>query len=368
MPFSSAMAVYFPVGNRMCGANRRLLGERHVKKRSNTNKKGSKAAAMATTSQGDDPKKDIKAIEARLALLARLWKAWNHVAVDRRWPAPGVGPWEIVAVKALTMQLWRQANSLANECAKSEAMVGDSISRSLFETVLAIRFIINPAVRLCIRYKTDNHGKKTRGKDGRVNYHVEKMTGGNKRPRRPANLANEFRAKLFLAFIELQDEIYADSKAGIPELAASVAQIRQSIATAKRFWKSQGLTGFASSVSAPWRRVLRKQGSYAGLNIHALSELLGQDLNLYYDTIYHFQSRSVHGTATLTHVIGENAAGEPTLLFDSPPAAVRLTLETGLSLLMDTVRMMSERFGFTRKGKQEIAKLHDEYSVLIEAK
>src|SRR5882724_3265409 len=105
---------------------------------------------------------------------------------------------------SLDIQAMRQFRSVVEECRRCEAFVANIIARSIFETILAQRFIL--ARRLCIvvEPKTDKHGRPEFFADGSPKFRA-RLPSRRTKPKRSDWLSRDLRAQLYWSHIAFQD-------------------------------------------------------------------------------------------------------------------------------------------------------------------
>jgi hypothetical protein len=300
-----------------------------------------------------------RAIQADLGIASRLWKVWRVVS-NKEWSGDNVDASEVLACKLLSVQLWRQFRLLCISCESAEAIVAESISRSIYDTTLAVAFIIADEVRLYARLRRDRQGKPRIGED-----HCRIYDAARKDHRgRPASLLpSRLRATLVLAHLELQDRSYARKKKSQGVVPDCVKAIAAADRRTKKHLRQLGLSNWSEALPLRWKRVLLQAGSYSGLSTQAMAEMLGGNFLIWYHTIYHFHSRSVHGVSTIK-LLGDSD-GEPTIKWFSDPEDVQFTLQTGLSQILSILVDVTERFSIGGVYVRAIEQLDREYRELV---
>jgi hypothetical protein len=94
-------------------------------------------------------------------------------------------------------------------------------------------------------------------------------------------------------------------------------------------------------IGPEWTYILREAKNYAGLSGRDLAKVLGKNLLVWYDTVYHFQSCDAHGLNALQHLdIPE--AGPPLAQCVSTDQAVSETLTPAVGLFLSHMQALHE--------------------------
>jgi hypothetical protein len=103
------------------------------------------------------------------------------------------------------------------------------------------------------------------------------------------------------------------------------------------------VTAVEKALAVKWTYILRhRPHTYSGLSIASLSKLLGNHLDKWYDSIYHFQSRIVHASnAARSLQLNEQTGAIETAAY-SRNEEIRDNLRTGCTLFLIGASLMSD--------------------------
>lgn len=181
-------------------------------------------------------------------------------------------------------QALRLFRSVVEECHRCEGFSASILSRSLYETVLSVAFLLKKDVRIFVEPWVP---KGSPPGTPPSKYIAKFRSSGKKRSRRHL-LSREFRAELLLAYDFFQLE-----GAGID----SISKYRGFHHKAKKLRKSidaKFQANIEKSIGPAWTWILQHSNTYAGLSVKDLAGVLNRELLRWYETVYHFQSRAVH--------------------------------------------------------------------------
>lgn len=208
---------------------------------------------------------------------------------------------------ALYTKICKSYRSILLLCERGFSEDADTITRTLFEAVLAFCFVMQR------RFTLKENGKPLPLVPGK------RLTAG-------------FRTLLYFAHVAFDDE----------RTLQAYAQRHGLKRAAKRLLKTDPLAtaeGFAKMIGAHWTARLKQRRSYSGLSIKHLAESLG--LGTYYDSVYRFQSSAVHSADACRFF--EIAQGA--LILELGPSAAQATrpLETASSLVGMCMHVLNNR-------------------------
>src|SRR5262245_23734738 len=238
----------------------------------------------------------------------------------------------------LDVQASRLFRSVIEECRRCEAYGANIISRSLFETVLAIRFVLG-AKRLQMavdQAKTKGGAPKVDAAGKPVYY--SKPVDSSTSPALTCRLTRKQRADLYLAHALFQDERGAEKLAALPRMKRRVAKLQ---ARGKAL-----IAQVENKIGPEWTSVLRSTRAYSGLSVEVLSKLMGKPFERWYLTVYYFQSRNVHAVDPLRNVsVSEDKGITATYL--STVGQVRQVLTTAITMFLIAIATLQNvvKFG-----------------------
>jgi len=200
---------------------------------------------------------------------------------------------------ALYVKACKQFRSIQLLCEAGLGADANAVTRNLFETAIALAFVLRARIRL-----------KRGGKP------VPKVKG------RP--FGRRLRARLFLAHVAFEKQRTLDEWSRTPGLKRSAkSKIDATIV-------AQGVVEAEGAIGKEWTDQLRKGKSYSGLTLKELVQSLR--LGQIYATLYRAGSWSVHGGADIGQFVTETAGG-PALLLAASDAEIEPAMG-GASVLM----------------------------------
>jgi len=189
----------------------------------------------------------------------------------------------------LDVQACRQFRTVIDLCQRCEGYDASVIARSLFETSLAMLFVLTEKLYLQV--------EPVRNKPNA--WRAAPSQKGRRRKR--DLLTQSHRAALYMVNIALQDEV----KHG--RLSAT----RGRKGYAKIIKPDPAIIAECEKLVGPeWTYILRNPPrSYSGLSISDLARGLAKPLGTYYDTIYHYQAKMSHASDAIRHVAESDDGG-----------------------------------------------------------
>lgn len=255
-----------------------------------------------------------------------------------RWIKVSTLPAQVLNVAAmLDVQASRLFRAVIEECRRGEAYAANIISRSLFETVLALRFVL---ARKRLRIAVDQ--AKTKGGNPKVDaagnpIYYSKPVNSSTPKAQIRRLTQKQRADLYLAHALFQDERSAKQLATIPNMKRKVRKLSSN---------AQNLIASCENeIGSEWTSVLRNTRSYSGLNVEVLAKLMGKPFKRWYETVYGFQSRNVHAADPFRNVT--IADGEKlSAAYVSSVGGVRQALVTAITLMFIAIDTIQKSVGY----------------------
>ncbi|MBS0262210.1 MAG: hypothetical protein JSS02_09695 [Planctomycetes bacterium] len=249
----------------------------------------------------------------------------------------------------LHTQACRQMRTIIEECSRCESFGAEVTARCMFETILALVFILKPKVHV-VTNPVVKDGQHLKTKDGVLRYSAKRPDTID--PESPYNeLSHEFRTRLYLSHMLFQQVEHAekcrrlgDSKQ-LGDMLANLINPDQ-VATATQW------------LGPIWTYILQERGQYSGLNVAELSLLLSPDLFRWYVTMYGPQSLFVHGLNAVVHV-RTHADGSLGSAFQSDPDEVHRLLNVSAILFRLFMLEMEQDIGFGAAG--QLANFQNEF-------
>ena len=237
----------------------------------------------------------------------------------------------------LDIQASRLFRSAITECERCQAYSANIIARSLFETVLAMRFVLaRKRLRIAVDQATTRGGKPKVDATGNPIYH-SKLAGSSTPKGLMRYLSRQKRAELFLANACFQDERSSQKLTSLPRMKRKVQKLApQAGALAASYEKAIG---------PEWTSILRSSHTYSGLNVETLSKLIGKPFQRCYEVIYHFQSINVHAGDPFRHLrISEGQKLCPAYL--SSDGEVRQALTPAITMFFIAINTLQQSVGY----------------------
>ena len=260
-------------------------------------------------------------------------------------------------VMILNVQVYRHSRSTLELCHRGEG--GDAMisCRALFETVLAMLFILKPRVGLVAAPELDKAtGKPKMTAAGTPKYRAalhKRKSGGM-----PGKLSKSDRTNLYLAHAAFQDKVFANKCMTIPGCKRTGRLVDRSIIPSV-------VKHFEDRVGPEWTYILTHHPhTYSGLSVSDLAKELHVRMHQWYSTIYSYQSRVVHAADALRCATREGGIIRP--VYFSPDHELMGTLEALSMLLLTCMATMQRYIGFGPSIDMVIPGLNKERSELFE--
>lgn len=231
-----------------------------------------------------------------LDIASRMFTGWMDNPPD-----PGLArsnlPREVkILASLLNTQICRQFRSAVELCAIGEAYNASIVGRSIFETVLAVQFILAPEFHITVEQQRGK-GPERQPLPGKWIAKVPtNRSSDSALPRELRGLI--FGTHNFFQAAEISETFAAyhvEDGGGELEPAPELSLID----TAK------------ADVGPEWAYILTHHpNTYSGLNIRSLAEAAGDDFVFLYKRVYKNLSRMVHGVDAFSHAAQDAATGD----------------------------------------------------------
>jgi hypothetical protein len=254
----------------------------------------------------------------------------------------------------LDVQALRLFRSIVQDCRRAEAFTASILTRTLFETVLAVLFLLKKDVRIIVEpvyQKNAPHGTPP------IGYAAKPRSKNSKRTLRH-RLSRELRATLYMAhnYFMLEGR-HIKSLGRSPGMYHKARQLKKSV-------DPKVATEYESEVGPQWTHILRHSGSYCGLSIENLAAVLGEPLTRWYDTVYHFQSCDVHALNSLQHLDIHDGT-RLKALYVSPDQAVYQSLRAAVGMFFAHMQILHENLDFGADVSTGFDSLTRKYNRLV---
>jgi hypothetical protein len=250
----------------------------------------------------------------------RLYRFWM-----RRYCSelvrPDLPPRVITVGVLLTTQACRLYRSIIEECRRSEGLCANVLARSLYETLIALRFVLKRSLRIIIAPSSP----------GALTY-VARAPSRNNRAIGNASLTREHRASLYLLHVQFESERLLRKCGATPrsKRALRLKRLRSDPAA------QRARAAMEQFVGLEWLYVLSHEPhTYSGLSIESLARLVGPNRRLgqWYAGHYHIEPGQIHAVAVHRHSrIGSDGGIEPSL--HSPVDEIRDTIQIAATMLL----------------------------------
>lgn len=256
----------------------------------------------------DERASDIqRQFNAEIEIASRMFAVWLNRPLDgwlRRSELPG----ECLSIAwMLNTQACRQFRSVVELCRIGEAYNATIVARSLFETTLAVYFVLAPKFHIVVEQKHDRSQKRIPISGWRARV--------RKSGERKGALPRKLRALLYAGHCVLQGAEVAAAGDGESPVDPQMAKVAM------------------SKIGTKWEFIQRNHPkTYSGLQIRSLADAAGQYFPLWYSRVYKDQSRRVHGGDAFSHVVENKHTGKPDPAWFSTDGDVQFTLYCGTTL------------------------------------
>lgn len=266
---------------------------------------------------------------------ARMLRFWVEMEKDQ-WLQKSTLPLDTIHLAmALHTQACRQMRTIIEECSRCESFGADVATRCLFETVLALVFVLKPKVHIvCKPVMKDGKHKATQ--TGILKYSA-KCPDKKDRKSKSNLLPHHLRTNLYLSHIQFQHQTHARKCMELP----GAKRVGQSLA---KLIDIAQVAKCEASIGPIWTYILRESGYYSGLNVADLARLLHSHLFRWYVKMYGPQSSFVHGTMAIVH-LQINSDGSLGAAFLSDPVEVHRVLLAASLLFRILMNEMQQDIG-----------------------
>lgn len=219
----------------------------------------------------------------------------------------------LVALHTSLCRVFRQFRTVIELCERGEAEDAAAISRGIFETSLAVAFVLNDRVKL---RTFDEHGKG----------HVVKWMKEANRP-----MSREFRAELFNAHQRLDGYRYIRRNKNRPGMKRECVQLLKQL-------ENEGVRADVElTIGAEWTTRFTKSDSFACISIADLARSIGGPFTRWYSDIYSDQSSHVHFGDALSRIDLDVDAGILSHQWHSTIQFCSVTLDTAIAMFIHAI-------------------------------
>jgi hypothetical protein len=266
-----------------------------------------------------DPSNRVAGVSQRLAAqfasAERFFSAWLPLQLGDRLRASELPDTTKSVVWMLNTQACRQFRTTIELARIAEASNGSIIARSLFESALALRFVLAAEFMVRIEQKRDRDtGQPLPNKwNVKLPNHSED----------DIDLPRDLRAQLYAA------QCFRKG-AQIAEICGNRSPVDPRIA---------GLV--VERIGPQWDSIQRSGKSYSGMSVEVLAQASGSPFPLWYEKVYRDQSRRVHGIDAFSHVVGGDS-GDPKPAWLSTDDDVEFVLYCAMMLFLICTNLIAD--------------------------
>jgi hypothetical protein len=274
-----------------------------------------------------------KGLAAAFDLAEAMFKFWLTQEKAERVGKQTLPPLAIYLALMLDVQATRLFRSVIEECRRCEAFSASILSRSLFETILGDGFLLLKRVRIIVESRGPS------GSPGAMKFDAKPSSNGL-RPGRKDELSRQLRANLYYSHLLLHDYEWGIEK--VAKFPGNKARVKRLLKTAD----SGLIAEYERAIGPQWTYILRhRPHSYSGLSVENLAKVLHKSFSRWYETIYYFQSRAVHGNDPFKFVEipdGNTVKG----LYLSSDSQIYESLRTAITMFLIHIRLLQQNIGF----------------------
>lgn len=298
------------------------------------------------------PEEQDRSDSIRLALgtqfefAERVYRVWLRARKDKYLARSTLSGRVLDLSMLLNIQACRLFRSAIEQCERCDGFTGNILTRSLFETVLALLFVLKRSVCIIAEPELDKNGKPKPGR-----YRAKAPTKKNRGARKDS-LSRDFRADLYIAHGVFQSESLARKCAMTPGLLRA--------SKSKRLKVGQSLvTAIDAAIGPEWLSIVHGS-TYSGLSLADLSRLLDRGLYRWYATVYTIQSGMAHAADAHRHAT-LHADGIGPNYFSTEPE-IRETVQAAVVMLLICMMIMQEQVGFGPSIRMQLDAFKKEFN------
>jgi hypothetical protein len=284
-------------------------------------------------------------LASQFDLADRVYDFWLKQEKDE-WLAKSKVPMpSVMLAMMLNVQACRKFRTIVELCRRSEAFTAAIVDRSLFETVLAQKFLLSR--RLCIVVEPF---KAKPGAQPKAGFQA-KTPSKNVRPKRFDWLSREFRAKLYRWHMYLADQRLFKRFEQAPGYKRQGKKLRKGVDAALEI-------ECETELGLEWSFILRNRPhSYSGLRVDQLAKVCHMKLGAWYETIYPFESKVVHASDVMGMI---NIADEDdmTVQYWSSDAEVYGTMRAALMMFLANISILQQNIHFGAEAEMGLDSIY----------
>jgi hypothetical protein len=289
------------------------------------------------------------ALDTQFEFAERAYRVWLRTPKDKYLARSTLSGHVLDLSMLLNIQACRLFRAAIEQCERCDGFTGNILMRSLFQTVLALLFVLKRNVRIIVEPEFDRNGKPRPGR-----YRAKAPTKKNRGTRRDS-LSRDFRADLYIAHGAFQPESLARKCAMAPGL------LRASKSKGLKLGQSL-VTAIHAAIGPEWLSIVRSS-TYSGLSLAELAKLLDRGLYRWYSTVYSIQSGMAHAADAHRHAILDADGVVPN--YFSTEREIRETIQGAVLMLLICMIIMQEQIGFGSSIQMQLDGFKSEFNQLF---
>jgi hypothetical protein len=238
----------------------------------------------------------------------------------------------------LDIQASRLFRAAIEECRRADAYAANILTRTLFETVLALRFLLaGEDLRIAVEQAKTKKGKAPKVDDAGKPVYCSKIPTPSMPEALIHLLTREKRADLFLAHAFFQDVRSSEKLTAFPGIEENVRKLQAGAAAS--------IASYEKEIGVEWSSILHNSHEFSGMNVETLAKLMGKPFEQWYDAIYHLQSINVHAGGSIRNIhIKDDQKLQAA--FVSSVSEVRQVLPTSITMFFIAIDTIHEAVGY----------------------
>lgn len=229
------------------------------------------------------------------SLAERAYDYWLNFGRDEHLNRSNTRENVINVSMLLDVQMYRLFRAIVDDCSRGEGFCANILCRSLFETVLAMHFILARELELRLGPALDKEtNAHLRDQDNELKYLAKRSSKHSHDIR--VQLDKKLRANLYAFHGYFQDKSLTSKLEKVPEFADLVKERK-----AEENPQLEPL--MKQELGSDWYAVIKHSDTYSGLSsIEEIANVVGKGFPNWYAGVYSSQSRMVHANDALQHL------------------------------------------------------------------
>jgi len=257
-------------------------------------------------------------------LAKRVLSSWMTVGRSHGYTKSALPPEVINAAYVLDVRACRQFRSVVELCMRGEAHDASILTRTMFENLLALEFVLKPRISLK-PYKNRYKSKA------------------------PSSMSRLLRARLYLTYFGFQWEVLKSRNSKKARANRRARQLASQV-------PKQVRDHYESLIGSVWvERFKQHPRTYSGLTVSELAQAIGPVYAIWYNVVYAIQSGDVHASnaAELLHF--------SEAIWHDMPCRVERTLRAATDMFLAGADSLHKNIGFGSAARMLLSGLDDQY-------